>query len=155
MNFYPLSIKDIRQETADCVSIAFNIPEHLKEIFAYTQGQHIVLKTNTNNQEIRRSYSLCSSPLESDFRIAVKKVTGGLFSSYANEILKVNDVLDIAAPNGKFFTPLQAEQQKKYIAIAAGSGITPIISIVKTTLMTEPHSRFILVYGNKNTLHYF
>jgi ring-1,2-phenylacetyl-CoA epoxidase subunit PaaE len=151
MNFYPLTIKNIRKETVDCVSISFNIPSELKEEFIHTQGQYITLKTIIENQEIRRSYSLCSSPLENDFRIAVKKVQNGLFSSYANDILKIGDTLDVAAPNGKFYTELNKSNTKKYLAIAAGSGITPILSIIKTTLLAEPLSEFILVYGNKNT----
>ncbi len=151
MNFYPLTIKDIRKETASCVSISFDIPETIKEEFAYTAGQHIVLKTTINDKEVRRSYSLCSSPMENDFRIAVKQVEGGLFSSYANHQLQIGDVLDIATPNGKFGTIHENNITKKYVAIAAGSGITPILSIIKTTLMAEPLAEFILVYGNKNT----
>ncbi len=151
MNFYPLTIKNIRKETADCVSIYFNIPADLQENFSYKQGQYITLKTHIDEQEIRRSYSLCSSPLDNDFRIAVKKISDGIFSSYANDILKIGDILEVAAPNGKFFSHLEKSNAKKYIAIAAGSGVTPILSIVKTTLLTEPDSEFILVYGNKNT----
>jgi ring-1,2-phenylacetyl-CoA epoxidase subunit PaaE len=151
MNFYPLSIKNIKKETADCVSISFNIPEELKPVFAYKQGQYITVKTNITEQEIRRSYSLCSSPLEVDFSIAVKRVEGGLFSTFANHHLKINDVLEVAEPNGKFYTELNKINKKKYIAIAAGSGITPTLSIIKTTLIAEPQSQFILVYGNKNT----
>lgn len=151
MDFYKLSIKNIRKETADCVSISFNITTDLKSVFTYTQGQYITLKTTINEQEIRRSYSLCSSPIEDDFRIAIKRVEGGLFSTFANHQLQVNDVLDVAAPNGKFYAQLNESNSKKYIAIAAGSGITPILSIIKTTLIAEPKSHFILVYGNKNT----
>lgn len=151
MEFYKLTIKNIRKETADCVSISFDIPSSLKEEFAYKPGQYITSKTKINDEEIRRSYSLCSSPLEDDFRIAVKRVEGGLFSSFANHQLQVGDTLEVAAPNGKFGTIHSTEHTKKYVAIAAGSGITPILSIVKTTLLTEPTSQFILVYGNKNT----
>ena len=151
MNFYPLTIKDIRKETATCVSISFHIPTEIKEEFAYNAGQYITLKTKINDEEIRRSYSLCSSPLENDFRIAVKQVDGGLFSSFANNNLKIGDSLDIAAPNGKFGTIHSANNTKKYVAIAAGSGITPVLSIIKTALIAEPTSEFILVYGNKNT----
>jgi ring-1,2-phenylacetyl-CoA epoxidase subunit PaaE len=106
MNFYPLTIKNIRKETADCVSISFNIPAEIKYVFAYKQGQYITLKTKIDEQEIRRSYSLCSSPLEDDFRIAVKRVDGGLFSTFANHQLQVNDVLEVAEPNGKFYSEL-------------------------------------------------
>ena len=151
MNFYQLSIKSIKKETIDCVSISFNIPTALKKLFAYKQGQYITVKTKIEEQEIRRSYSLCSSPLEDDFCIAVKRVDGGLFSTFANHHLQINDVLDVAAPNGKFYTELNKINTKKYVAIAAGSGITPILSIIKTTLITEPKSQFILVYNNKNT----
>ncbi len=150
MNFEKIAIKEIVKETANCVSIAFDIPAHLSAFFKYTQGQYITLKTQINGQEIRRSYSLFSTPLEQDFRVAIKKVDGGIFSTYANTALQVGDVLEVMAPNGKFFTSLQKNQSKKYIAIAAGSGITPILSIIKTTLLTEPNSNFTLVYGNKN-----
>jgi ring-1,2-phenylacetyl-CoA epoxidase subunit PaaE len=151
MNFYTLKIKNIRKETNDCVSISFNIPAELKQEFTHKQGQYITLKTIIENQEIRRSYSICSSPLEEDFRIAVKKIENGLFSNYANDLLRVGDTLDVAAPNGKFYTELNESNSRKYLAIAAGSGITPILSIIKTTLLAEPLSEFILVYGNKNT----
>ncbi|MFY7963401.1 MAG: 1,2-phenylacetyl-CoA epoxidase subunit PaaE [Chitinophagaceae bacterium] len=151
MVFHTLTIKDIKKETADCVSISFNIPANIKEEFAYKAGQYITLKTKINDEEVRRSYSLCSSPLENDFRIAVKKVDGGLFSTFANHQLQIGDRIDVAAPNGKFGTMNANCVAKKYVAIAAGSGITPVLSIIKTTLITEPTSEFILVYGNKNT----
>ncbi len=148
--FYKLKVSDIRKETADCVSINFSIPDEHKNIFEYKQGQYLTLKLNINNTEIRRTYSLCSSPLESDFRIAVKQIEDGLFSTFANTILKVGDELEALAPNGKFTTELNPIQKKNYLAIAAGSGITPILSILKTTLQSEPQSTFILVYGNKS-----
>lgn len=148
--FYKLKVSDIRKETADCVSINFSIPDEHKNIFEYKQGQYLTLKLNINNTEIRRTYSLCSSPLESDFRIAVKQIEDGLFSTFANTILKVGDELEALAPNGKFTTELNPIQKKNYLAIAAGSGITPILSILKTTLLSEPQSTFILVYGNKS-----
>ncbi|MFY7898836.1 MAG: 1,2-phenylacetyl-CoA epoxidase subunit PaaE [Chitinophagaceae bacterium] len=148
--FYSLTVDSIEQITNACVAVSFNIPKELKDIFSYTQGQYITIKKTINNQEIRRSYSLCSSPLESNFTIAIKRVSGGIFSTYANKDLKVGDSLEVMPPKGKFFTPIHAAQQKKYVAFAAGSGITPIISIIKTTLLTEPYSQFILVYGNSN-----
>ena len=150
LHFEKLIIKEIKTETADCVSIAFNIPTQLKEKFNYTQGQNIAVRIFINNEEVRRSYSLCSSPLENDFRIAVKKVDDGLFSTYANTQLKAGDTLEVMPAVGKFFTPLQSSNKKNYVAFAAGSGITPILSIIKTTLQTEPESNFTLVYGNKN-----
>ncbi len=149
-HFETLSINDIRKETNDCVSIAFDLPESVTEQFHYTQGQYITLKTVINGESVRRSYSICSSPLDKELRVAIKKVPGGIFSSYANDVLQKGDTLEVMPPNGKFFTPLNADNKNKYIAFASGSGITPIISIIKTTLQTEAGSSFTLIYGNKN-----
>ena len=148
-HFHKLTIKDIRNETPECVSIAFDVPGGLKEQFQFAQGQNITVKAIINNEEIRRSYSICSSPLENELRIAVKKINNGKFSDYTSS-LDIDDVLDILPPTGKFNTPLNPSNKKNYIAFAAGSGITPVISIIKTTLATEPNSRFTLIYGNKN-----
>jgi len=150
LHFHTLTIQDITQETKDCVSIAFHIPEHLKKAFSFTQGQNITLKTMINGTEVRRSYSLCSSPLSNQFRVAIKRVDGGVFSTFANEHLKVGDSVEVMSPAGKFYTELNPTNTKNYVAFAAGSGITPILSIVETTLIAEPQSNFILVYGNKN-----
>ncbi|MBS1915047.1 MAG: phenylacetate-CoA oxygenase/reductase subunit PaaK [Bacteroidetes bacterium] len=149
MNFHKLTIKDIRNETAECISVAFSIPEELKDTFRFVQGQNITIKVFINDEEVRRSYSICSSPLENELRVAIKKVEGGKFSSYAHT-LKKNDILEILPPTGKFYTELNPFHKKNYIAFAAGSGITPIISVIKTTLATEPKSSFTLIYGNKN-----
>jgi ring-1,2-phenylacetyl-CoA epoxidase subunit PaaE len=149
-HFETLSINDIRKETNDCVSIAFNIPESLKTNFQFIQGQYITLKANINGASVRRSYSICSSPLDNELRVAIKKVPGGVFSSFANDVLQKGDTLDVMYPNGKFYTPLSSNNKNKYIAFASGSGITPIISIIKTTLQTEAGSSFTLIYGNKN-----
>lgn len=150
IHFHPLTVKEVRRETADCVSISFDIPEALKELFQYKQGQYISLRTYINSEEVRRSYSVCSSPLDNELRVAVKKVEHGVFSAYANEQLQQGDVLDAIPPMGKFFTPLDPTNRKQYVAFAAGSGITPVLSIIKTTLRTEPGSQFTLVYGNRN-----
>jgi ring-1,2-phenylacetyl-CoA epoxidase subunit PaaE len=149
-HFYPLIVKDIRKETADCVSVAFEVPEAHAALFQYQAGQYITLRANINGAEIRRSYSICSSPLDGELRVAIKKVAKGIFSTYANEQLKKGDTIEVMSPNGRFFTALDAKQHKHYVAFAAGSGITPIMAIIKTTLQTEPHSTFTLVYGNKN-----
>ncbi|HEY0677606.1 MAG TPA: 1,2-phenylacetyl-CoA epoxidase subunit PaaE [Chitinophagaceae bacterium] len=149
IHFHPLVIKDVRQETDDCVSLAFDIPDELKEKFVFSQGQSLTMRTKLNGQEIRRTYSLCSSPLDNEWRVAVRKVDGGLFSTFANESLKKGDVIEVLPPVGKFFTPLHPDHQKNYVAIAAGSGITPILSIIKTTLRSEPLSTFTLFYGNR------
>lgn len=150
LHFHPLKIKEVRKETADCVSILFDIPNNLQEQFAFTQGQNVTIKTTINGEEVRRSYSLCSSPLDNEFRVAVKKVEGGLFSTYANENLNAGDELEMMPPIGKFYTALNTGHKKNYVGFAAGSGITPLLSIIKTTLFTEPQSSFTLVYGNKN-----
>ncbi len=150
LHFHSLTIAEIRRETPDCVSIAFDIPDHLRDLFHYKQGQYITLRTNIHGEEIRRSYSICSSPLDAELRIAVKKVSQGIFSTYANEQLKKGDTLDVIPPIGKFFTELDPANAKEYIGFASGSGITPLLSIIKTTLLTEPESSFTLVYGNRN-----
>lgn len=149
--FHKLKVIDIREETAECKSIAFAIPKELEADFAYVQGQYLTLRTVINGEDVRRSYSLCSSPLDGEWRVAIKKIEGGKFSTFANENLQVGDTLDAMPPLGRFFTKTAVEHQKHYIAFAAGSGITPILSIMKTILLTEPNSQFTLVYGNKNT----
>lgn len=150
LHFHPLTVKEVKRETADCVSVLFDVPESLSSAFQFSQGQSLTLRTNINGEEIRRNYSICSSPLENKLQVAIKKVEGGIFSSFANEQLKKGDILDVMPPVGKFNTPLHPDQQKNYMAFAAGSGITPVISLIKTTLATEKHSRFTLVFGNRN-----
>ncbi|MGI8952854.1 MAG: 1,2-phenylacetyl-CoA epoxidase subunit PaaE [Chitinophagaceae bacterium] len=150
VHFEKIKIKQVRKEIADCVSISFDIPEELQEKFQYQAGQYITLRTYINGEELRRSYSLCSSPLENEWRIAVKKTEYGLFSTFANEQLKAGDVLELMPPLGNFFTPFNKTNKKKYVLIAAGSGITPIISIIKTALAVEPHASVTLVYGNRH-----
>ncbi|MBL7826625.1 MAG: phenylacetate-CoA oxygenase/reductase subunit PaaK [Saprospiraceae bacterium] len=150
MKFYPLKISDIRRETQECVSIAFDVPSELQGTFQFTQGQYLTLRTHLGNEEVRRSYSLCSSPLENEWRVAVKKVDGGVFSTFANETLKRGDTLEVAPPDGRFFPEgLQVDKPGEYVFFAAGSGITPVISIIKTILERSPESRITLVYGNK------
>jgi ring-1,2-phenylacetyl-CoA epoxidase subunit PaaE len=149
-HFHRLTVKDIQKETADCVVITFDVPAALKDNFTFTQGQSLTVKTDINNTEVRRTYSICSSPFDNELKVAVKKVEGGLFSTYANEQLKKGDALDVMQPVGKFYTELKGGNKKNYLAFAAGSGITPVISIIKTTLLTEPKSSFTLVFGNKN-----
>jgi len=150
IHFHKLSIKEIRKETPECVSIAFDIPESLTETFQFTHGQNITLKSIIDGEEIRRSYSICSSPLDNELRVAVKKVEAGKFSTHANNQLKEGDIIEVLPPTGKFNTSLDNKQAKNYIAFVAGSGITPVLSIIKTTLQTEPNSSFTLIYGNRN-----
>lgn len=114
------------------------------------QGQSLTMRAVISGEEVRRTYSICSSPMDSEWRVAIKKVEGGLFSSFANEQLKEGDVVEVMPPVGKFYTELNPDNNKNYVAIAAGSGITPVLSLIKTTLATEPKSRFTLIYGNRN-----
>jgi ring-1,2-phenylacetyl-CoA epoxidase subunit PaaE len=149
-HFRTLKIEDIRRETADCVSVAFAIPSAFREEFRYRQGQNITLRVQLNGEELRRSYSICSSPLEDELRIAIKKVPGGLFSTYANEQLQEGQEVEVLPPSGKFYTELRPDNRKHYLAFAAGSGITPVLSLIKTTLAIETDSQFTLVYGNRH-----
>ncbi|PDS26824.1 2Fe-2S iron-sulfur cluster-binding protein [Flavobacterium branchiophilum] len=148
--FYPLKVSHLFKETADCTVITFEIPIEFQSIFAYKQGQYLTLKATINHTEIRRSYSLSSSPLENLWQVAVKKVPHGVFSSYINDQLQVGDVIEVMPPNGHFNVPIESQKTKNYIAFAAGSGITPIISIIKTHLKAEPNCTFKLFYLNKN-----
>ncbi len=149
-HFRKLQVVDVRRETSDCVSVAFTVPEQFKDEFKFIQGQNVTIRTRIGADEIRRSYSICSSPFEGELRIAVKKVPGGLFSTHANDQLRVGDELDVLPPSGKFYTPLDPAKARNYLAFAAGSGITPILSLIKTILATEPGSHFTLVYGNRH-----
>lgn len=150
IHFHKLRVKDVRKETADCVSICFDIPADLQQHFVFEHGQNITIRKELNGEEARRSYSICTSPLDRELRVAVKRVDGGLFSAFANSTLKPGDELEVLPPTGKFNTRLDPNQAKNYLAFAAGSGITPVMSIIKTTLQTEPRSRFTLVYGNRS-----
>jgi ring-1,2-phenylacetyl-CoA epoxidase subunit PaaE len=148
--FYTLSVSDIRKETGNCVSVALDIPEALKNDFKYEAGQYITFKKVIDGEELRRSYSLCSSPDDQEFRVAIKKVLGGKFSGYANHDLKVGDELEVMTPMGHFTTDIKPDECKHYMAFAAGSGITPMLSLIKTILKRSPQSTFTLVYGNQN-----
>jgi ring-1,2-phenylacetyl-CoA epoxidase subunit PaaE len=148
--FHSIKVSDIYKETKDCSVVSFDIPEELKSEFHYNQGQHLTLKAMIDGKEERRSYSLCSSPTENKWQVAVKKINGGLFSGYVNDKVKKGDTLEIMAPSGKFFRETNKEVAKNYIMFAAGSGITPILSIIKTHLALEPNSTFQLFYLNRS-----
>lgn len=148
--FHSLKIKNIFKETPDCISITFDVPEEKKTVFNFIQGQFLTLKKNINDEEVRRSYSICSCAVNEDLSVAIKLVSDGKFSSFANNFLKVGDDVDVMPPAGRFHTPLNTSNKKKYIAVAAGSGITPIMSLIKTILITEKNSEVVLLYGNKN-----
>ena len=147
--FHPLKVAEVRRETADSVSLCFEVPAELAEDYRFVQGQHLTLKARVDGEEVRRSYSICAGVNDGELRVAIKKVAGGRFSTWANGGIKVGDVLEVMTPEGRFHTPLDPAQAKHYVAFAAGSGITPILSLIKTTLAAEPHSRFTLVYGNR------
>jgi ring-1,2-phenylacetyl-CoA epoxidase subunit PaaE len=149
--FYKLQIKDIKRETPSSISVAFNIPNELKSAYKFTAGQYINLKLTLDGQEIRRAYSICSSPNSGELRIAIKSVQNGHFSKFANENLKVGDILEVGQPEGKFTFEPNAEKQRNYVGFVAGSGITPVMAILKSVLENEPKSSFVLVYGNKST----
>ena len=148
-HFHALKVRDVRRETEECVSLAFDVPETLREQFRFTQGQYLNLRAVLGGEEVRRSYSICSGVDDGELRVAVKEVPGGKFSVFANHALKTGDMLEAMPPEGRFFVPLALAQRKHHVAFAAGSGITPVLSLIKTTLACEPLSRFTLVYGNR------
>ncbi|MFT3909439.1 MAG: FAD-binding oxidoreductase [Ferruginibacter sp.] len=150
VHFHSLKIREVRKETPDCVSVCFDIPANLSAEFQFREGQNITLKKQIGDEEVRRSYSICMAPHENQLRVAIKKVDGGLFSKFANDHLKAGDELEVLPPTGKFNARLAGNKTGNYLAIAAGSGITPIISIIKHTLQTQPGSNFTLVYSNRN-----
>ncbi len=148
--FHKLAIQKIIKETQDAVSIIFDVPLHLKETFSFVAGQYITIKKVLSENEVRRAYSICASPNSNELKVAVKAVKDGRFSTYATSKLKEGDVLEVAEPEGKFI--LKPEANKNYIAFAAGSGITPVLSMVKAVLVNEPSATFTLVYGNKSAV---
>jgi ring-1,2-phenylacetyl-CoA epoxidase subunit PaaE len=148
-SFLKLIIKEVRRETAAAVSILFNVPAELKADYRFVAGQYINIKLTLDGKEIRRAYSICSSPDSDELRIAVKAVKNGAFSQFANTKLKAGDVLEVGKPEGGFTFEPENGRQKNYVAFVAGSGITPVISIIKSVLKSEPKSSFVLVYGNR------
>ena len=149
--FHPLPIADIRRETADAVSIAFKIPDHLADAYRFTPGQYLTLKAQVDGEEMRRSYSICSGLDDGELRIAVKQVEGGRFSPFANTALRPGDTVEVMTPMGRFGVAPDRGAKKTYLGLACGSGITPVLSIVKSVLGREPNSRFFLLYGNRTT----
>lgn len=147
VHFHPLKIRKIQKETADCVSVSFEIPEAIAAEFDFKEGQNITIRKEMNGEELRRSYSVCNAPHEKELKVAIKKTAGGWFSSFANDELKQGDVLEVMPPSGKFNSK---NTNGNFLAIAAGSGITPVISIIKHTLQTQPGSSFTLIYANRS-----
>ena len=149
--FVQATVKNIIRETQDSVVVSLNIPEENAKQFNYKQGQNLTFIREFEGEELRRSYSICSSVADNELRVGIKKVEGGRFSTWANQELCVGETIDLLPPTGHFYVELNADNAKNYVGVAAGSGITPILSILKTTLETEPQSSFTLVYGNKST----
>ena len=149
--FHRLAVNDLRREASDAVSMTFAIPKDLQGDYSFAPGQYLTLRTTMDGEEIRRSYSICSGPDDGELRIAVKKVDGGAFSGWAADELKAGDELDVMTPTGRFGITHAPDQARVYVGFAAGSGITPILSIVKGVLAREPNSRFFLFYGNRST----
>lgn len=147
--FHTIKIKKVTRETPECISVALDIPEDLKDTFRFKQGQYLTFRRVDDGEEIRRSYSICSSPLEGEWKVAIKKVPEGRFSGYANSFFKAGEELEVMPPQGRFYTELDKDHEKNYLAFAAGSGITPVLSIIKSILLAEPKSTVTLVYGNK------
>lgn len=148
-DFYSLAIKNINRETPKAVSIEFELPDNLKNDFLFVAGQYITIKTTIEGKEIRRAYSLCSAPHSEMLKVAVKEIDGGLFSAIANNNLQAGDILEVHPPEGNFLLTTNIDAANSYAAFAAGSGITPIMSMIKAVLENEPKSQFVLVYGNK------
>lgn len=147
--FHPLRIAEVRRETPDAVSIAFVVPPELAEAYRFQPGQHLTLRTVLDGEECRRSYSICAGLDDAALRVAVKRVEGGRFSAFANTQLRAGDVLDVMTPQGRFGIAPDPGAARVYVAVAAGSGITPVMSIARSVLAREPRSRFLLVYGNR------
>ncbi len=150
MDFHPLKVNKTTPETADTVTLEFEIPESLRETFAYKQGQHITVRHEFNGHEVRRSYSMSSSPLEARFAVTVKKVSGGQMSAFLHDSLKPGDTLEVAPPDGRFYLATDPDKRRTYYLFGAGSGITPLMSILKTILEGEPMSSVFLLYGSRN-----
>ncbi|HSQ47403.1 MAG TPA: ferredoxin--NADP reductase [Lutibacter sp.] len=149
--FHALTIKELKKETSNAVSILFDIPNELKETFKFVAGQYINIKKSLAGEELRRAYSICSTPNSCELRVAIKAVDNGTFSVFAATILKEGDILEVSKPEGKFLLETDSANAKNYLGIAAGSGITPIMSMIKAVLTEEPNSTFKLIYGNKTT----
>src|SRR5450631_4181636 len=149
--FHRLAVNELRRESADAVSLTFAIPQALADDYRFSPGQYLTLRTMLDGEEVRRSYSICSGPDDGELRIAVKKVDGGAFSNWAADELREGDQFDVMTPTSRFGVAPAPGEARQYVGFAAGSGITPILSIVKGVLAREPDSRFFLFYGNRSS----
>ncbi|WBY02687.1 phenylacetate-CoA oxygenase/reductase subunit PaaK [Ramlibacter tataouinensis] len=148
--FHPLKVRSITPDTAEAVVVSFEVPEDLRPVFGFTQGQYLTLRKEIGGHDLRRSYSICAGIDDGELRVGVRKVKGGVFSQWINEHLRPGDTVNVMAPQGRFFVPIEPQAKRHHLGIAGGSGITPILSIMKTVLAREPASRFTLVYGNRS-----
>jgi ring-1,2-phenylacetyl-CoA epoxidase subunit PaaE len=151
VRFHALKVAEIVAETAEANSIRFEIPPELRDDFAFKAGQHLTLRTTIDGEEVRRNYSLCTAPAEADWMVTVKRIGGGLFSNWVGDRLKPGDVVDVMVPHGSFTTEFGSANRRHLVGIAGGSGITPVVSLIKTLLREEPESRFTLLYGNRDS----
>jgi ring-1,2-phenylacetyl-CoA epoxidase subunit PaaE len=147
--FHPLRVRSVQPDTSEAVIVSFDVPQELRPVFGFTQGQYLTLRKEIAGQDLRRSYSICAGVDDGELRVGVRKVSGGVFSNWINEQLKPGDTINVMAPQGRFFVPIEPEARRHHLGIAGGSGITPILSIMKTVLAREPGSRFTLIYGNR------
>jgi ring-1,2-phenylacetyl-CoA epoxidase subunit PaaE len=150
-HFHALRVAEIVPETAEANSIRFAVPDELHEKFAFRAGQHLTLRATLGGEEVRRNYSLCTAPAEQDWMVTVKRIGGGLFSNWVGDQLKAGDTVDVMPPHGSFTTEFDASNTRHLVGIAGGSGITPVMSLIKTLLREEPESRFTLLYGNRDS----
>ena len=151
VHFHALKVAEVVPETAEASSIRFEIPPELRDEFAFTAGQHLTLRAIINGEEVRRNYSLCTAPADSDWMVTVKRIGGGLFSNWVGDQLKAGDTVEVMVPHGSFTTDFEASRSRHLVGIAGGSGITPVMSLIKTLLREEPNSRFTLLYGNRDS----
>ncbi|MEA3016500.1 MAG: ring,2-phenylacetyl-CoA epoxidase subunit PaaE, partial [Sphingomonadales bacterium] len=151
VSFHRLTIAELVDETAEAKSIRFKVPPELAETFRFKPGQHLTLKADIGGEEVRRNYSLCVAPEDGELKVTVKRIAGGLFSNWANDNLKPGDAIDVMPPHGSFTWDFDAAASNHYVGFAGGSGITPVMSLLKTALIEEPESRFTLVYGNRDS----
>lgn len=149
--FFRLRLRDVRPETRDAIVVTFEIPPTLEKQFAFVPGQHLTLRQKIDGEEIRRTYSICAAMQDQALRIAIKRMPDGIFSNWANDHLTIGDYMEVMPPTGKFGVPLSPQNQRTYVGFAAGSGITPVFSILKSTLLAEAKSSFTLFYGNRAT----
>jgi len=150
---HKIKVKSVQPETPDCVSITFDIPETLKDQFQYKPGQHIIVRKEIDGEDMRRTYSFCAAPSDDEYKIAVRLIEGGAFSIFANNELKAGDELEISAPLGEFSIGIDEGRAANYVAFAAGSGITPVMAMIREVLAREPYSHFFLYYGNRDAAH--